>query len=209
MTSRYGIDLLFSQGKIEWDGMEMPMRSPEDLLSKEPTTYEKKLAARENMPEDDDLAAATDLDMTDDEFEDDYGDSEVADAPEEHFAQHIADAQHAKANLESIARSQKQLNSFQQDELLEVLKKFEDLFQGNLGAWPDTEIGATLVGGATPWLHFPFSHSFAGGSPKGEGKSNVLGIPLFLFLFPFLAFLLEVPKGTLNLRKIEGKGKAS
>jgi len=33
----YGIDLLFSQGKIEWDGMQMPIRSPEDLLSKEPT----------------------------------------------------------------------------------------------------------------------------------------------------------------------------
>jgi len=47
------------------------------------------------------------------------------------------------------------------------------------------------------------------GWPKGEGKSNVLGIPLFLLLFLFLAFLLEVPKGTLNLRKIEGKGKAS
>jgi len=48
-----------------------------------------------------------------------------------------------------------------------------------------------------------------GGVPKGEGKSNVLGILLFLLLFLFLAFLLEVPKGTLNLRKIEGKGKAS
>jgi len=75
--------------------MQMPMRSPEDLLSKEPTTYEKKLAVRENMLEDNDLTVATDLDMTDDEFEDDYGDSEVAEAPEEHFAQHIADAQNA------------------------------------------------------------------------------------------------------------------
>jgi len=48
-----------------------------------------------------------------------------------------------------------------------------------------------------------------GGGPKGEGKSNVLGIPLFLF--PFLIFLvfLKVQKGTPNLRKIEGKGKAS
>jgi len=44
---------------------------------------------------------------------------------------------------------------------------------------------------------------------SGEGKSNFLGIPLFLLLFLFLAFLLEVPKGTLKLRKIEGKGKAS
>jgi len=85
--------------------MQMPMRSPEDLLSKEPTTYEKKLAVRENMLEDDDLTAATDLDMTGDEFEDDYGDSETAEVPEEHFAQHIADAQYAKADLESIVLS--------------------------------------------------------------------------------------------------------
>jgi len=54
---------------------------------------------------------------------------------------------------------------------------------------------------------FSFFTFLRGGVPKGEGKSNVLGIPLFLFLF--LAFLLEVPKGTLNLTKIEGKGKAS
>jgi len=56
---------------------------------------------------------------------------------------------------------------------------------------------------------FSFFKFLRGGSPKGEGKSNVLGIPLFLLLFLFLAFLLEVPKGTLNLRKIEVKGKAS
>jgi len=52
--------------------------------------------------EDDDITAATDLDMTDDEFEDDYCDSELEVAPEEHFAEHIANAQHAKADLESI-----------------------------------------------------------------------------------------------------------
>jgi len=161
--TRYGIDLLFRQQKIEWDGMQMPMRCPEDLLSKEHTIYEKKPAVRENMMEDDDITAATDLDMTDDEFEGDSGDSELGVAPEEHFAQHIADAQYAKADLESIAKSQKQLNSFQQDELLEVLKKFEDLFQGNLGVWPNTEIGATLVGGATPYhcqrpMRIPHAH---------------------------------------------------
>jgi len=68
-------------------------------------------------------------------------------------------------------------------------------------------VATFTCGNLLPWLHFPFSRSFAGGVPKGEGKSNVLGIPLFLFLF--LAFLLGVPKGTLNLRKREGKGKAS
>jgi len=48
-----------------------------------------------------------------------------------------------------------------------------------------------------------------GGSPKGEGKSNVLGIPLFLLLFLIFLLLLKVPKGRPYLRKIEGKGKAS
>jgi len=46
---------------------------------------------------------------------------------------------------------------------LEVLKKFEDLLQGNLGVWPNTEIGATLVGGATPYhcqrpMRIPHAH---------------------------------------------------
>jgi len=93
---------------------------------------------------------------------------------------------------------------------------------------PSELANASLTGaGNAPSLHhfgfhnksFGFQISDAGlvafsffmflrrGVPKGKGKSNFLGIPLFLFLF--LAFLLEVPKGTQNLRKIEGKGKAS
>jgi len=56
---------------------------------------------------------------------------------------------------------------------------------------------------------FSFFTFLRGGSPKGEEKSNVRGIPLFLLLFLVLRLLLEVPKGTPNSRKIEGKGKAS
>jgi len=53
---------------------------------------------------------------------------------------------------------------------------------------------------------FSFLVFLCGGSQKGGGKSNVLGIPLFLLLF---LLFLRVPKGTPNLRKIEGKAKAS
>jgi len=56
---------------------------------------------------------------------------------------------------------------------------------------------------------FSFLAFLRGGLSKGEGKSNVLGIPLFLLLFLVLRLLLKVPKGTPNLRKIDGKGKAS
>jgi len=47
-----------------------------------------------------------------------------------------------------------------------------------------------------------------GGGPKGGGKSNVLGIHLFLLLFLVFLLFLKVPKGTQNLRKFEAKGKA-
>jgi len=61
----------------------------------------------------------------------------------------------------------------------------------------------------TSLVGFSFLVFLRGGSPRGEGKSNVPGIPLFLLLFFVLRLLLKVPKGTPNLRKIEGKGKAS
>jgi len=53
---------------------------------------------------------------------------------------------------------------------------------------------------------FSFLAFLRGGLPKGDGKSNVLGIPLFLLLFLVLRLLLKVPIGTPNLRKIEEKG---
>jgi len=56
---------------------------------------------------------------------------------------------------------------------------------------------------------FSFLVFLCRGSRKGEGKSIVLGIPLSLLLFLVLRLLLKVPKGTPNLRIIEGKGKAS
>jgi len=42
---------------------------------------------------------------------------------------------------------------------------------------------------------------------KGGGKSNVLGIPLFLLLLLVFLLFRKVPKGTPNLTKIERKGK--
>jgi len=69
--------------------------------------------------------------------------------------------------------------------------------------WSVSSLLASLL------VAFSFLVFLCGGSPKGEGKSNVLGIPLFLLLFLVFLLLLKVPKGTPNLRKIERKGKAS
>jgi len=50
---------------------------------------------------------------------------------------------------------------------------------------------------------------FLRGGPKGGGKSNVLGMPLFLLLFLVFLLFQKVSKGTPNLREKEGKGKAT
>ena len=83
----------------------------------------------------------------------------------------------------------------------------ENSFGQSLQCRVDGKNAIFLGEGLHDLVAFSFFTFLRGGGAKGEGKSNVLGIPLFLF--PFLAFLLEVPKGTLNLAKIEGKGKAS
>jgi len=59
-------------------------------------------------------------------------------------------------------------------------------------------LGCTFLFGVSSW-----------GGPKGEGKSNVLGIYLFLLHFLVFLLLLKVLKGTPTVRKIEGKGNGS
>jgi len=49
----------------------------------------------------------------------------------------------------------------------------------------------------------------SGGGAKRGRKSNVRGIPFFLILFIVFLLFWKMPKGTPNLRKNEGKGKAS
>jgi len=59
------------------------------------------------------------------------------------------------------------------------------------------------------WSHFPFWCSFVGGLQKEKENPMFCEILVFLLLFLVFLLLLKVPKGTPNLRKFEGKGKAS
>ena len=51
----------------------------------------------------------------------------------------ILDSKYEKADLDEVAANAEQLNKPQQRKLLSLLKDFEDLFDGTLGHWEETE----------------------------------------------------------------------
>ena len=63
----------------------------------------------------------------------------------------ILDANYTKADLQAVVTNCTQLNSVEQNKLLELLKKFEQLFDGTLGNWRTKPVSFQLKDGATPY----------------------------------------------------------
>ena len=135
--NRYGIDLLFSEGVIQWDGMRMKMKDPEQARDE----LKPRLA--------DPFGEGSDEDWLE----------ELA----EHYAQHILDNTYAKSDVAKLAHEQDHLTKDQQDALYQLLDSFQDRFQGQLGEWPDFEVSAELKPGAIPYhctrpIRIPHAH---------------------------------------------------
>jgi RNase H-like domain found in reverse transcriptase/Integrase zinc binding domain/Reverse transcriptase (RNA-dependent DNA polymerase) len=125
---RYGIDLLFSEGVIQWDGMRMTMKEPKDLLA----------MPRMEMENVEDEINFAEHDLRYDEWE-------------VHTAQQILESKYEKQDLLRVAKDQSHLTKEQQELLHKVLAKYEDLFRGTLGEWPDEEISVELTPDAVPY----------------------------------------------------------
>ena len=63
----------------------------------------------------------------------------------------ILDANYTKADLQAVVTNCTQLNSVEQKKLLELLKKFEPLFDGTLGHWRTKLVSFKLKDGVTPY----------------------------------------------------------
>ena len=71
-------------------------------------------------------------------------------------AVHILDAKYKKADLPKIVDSCDHLEDNQKEELLQLLKKYEDLFDGTLGNWKTLPVHFELKEGAKPFHGRPF-----------------------------------------------------
>lgn len=146
--NRYGIDLLFSERMIQWDGMRMPMKTPEEL----------RVAAEENKDEDEGDSISwlennyecNYAQQVQNEWEEAYLD--IRQRKEEHFeTKEIKDSKYEKQDLLKVAKDQAHLTKDQRDQLYDLLSKYEKLFEGKLGEWPDEEISVELTPDAVPY----------------------------------------------------------
>jgi len=68
-----------------------------------------------------------------------------------HRVKRILDAKYEKADIEKICLEQAELDQKQRDQLAVLLRKYEALFDGQLGRWHDQEVKLKLKEGSKPY----------------------------------------------------------
>ncbi len=63
----------------------------------------------------------------------------------------IKDSKYEKQDLLRVSKDQKHLTQDQRNQLYAVLQKYQDLFEGTLGTWPDEEVTVELRKDAVPY----------------------------------------------------------
>ena len=69
---------------------------------------------------------------------------------------HILDAKYEQADLIQVSKCNKKLSPKDQQKLLNLLLKYESLFDGQLGHWKDANYDIKLKEGATPFHSKPY-----------------------------------------------------
>ena len=139
----YGFDLCFSDQTIRWDGMKMDMKQLDELTSETgdgiswlEEQYECHFAQQvENQC----MAEYEKIQ------------SKLFNKELDAYATEIKDSKYEKQNLLRVAQDQKHLTPEQRDQLHQVLTKYQDLFEGTLGTWPDDEVSVELTRDAKPY----------------------------------------------------------
>ena len=123
--NRVGIDILGSNGTVEWLGNSIPMRSPPTITQAEEdfnALFESYLIEMEN---------------------DHFGFE-----PLDNYASKILDAKYDKVDVKDVAQEQAHLTASQRNDLERLLKKHEKLFSGKLGLYPHKQFNIELLPGA-------------------------------------------------------------
>ena len=66
------------------------------------------------------------------------------------FATAILDAKYEKVNVDDVVKQLIHLSKSQQDDLINVLKNFSNLFNGTLGVYPHRKSHIDIMPGAKP-----------------------------------------------------------
>ena len=133
LSTEKGIDILGSNGTVEWLGNSIPMRSPPTITQAEEdfnALFESYLIEMEN---------------------DHFGFE-----PLDNYASKILDAKYDKVDVKDVAQEQAHLTATQRNDLERLLKKHEKLFSGKLGLYPHKKFNIELLPGAEPVHSRPY-----------------------------------------------------
>ena len=72
----------------------------------------------------------------------------------------ILDSSYEKADLNEVVKQATHINSIQQEMLYQLLKKYEEIFDGKLSEWDTEPVTFEFIDGAKPHSqrHFPVPH---------------------------------------------------
>lgn len=139
-----GIDVLNSTKTVRWMENTIPMH-PRHYYDDPVTTNDVMYAA-----------VCPDDVLHDDPFDNFHLDNFQADSYNK-STDPILSSKYDKIDTLQVARQQKHLNPKQQDELANILKKYDKLFSGKLGLYPKRKMHLELEEGATPVHQRPYS----------------------------------------------------
>jgi ubiquinone biosynthesis protein UbiJ len=91
----------------------------------------------------------------------------------------MMDAKYGKVDPVKIAKSQTHLSSSQHNDLINLLSKYDTLFDGTLGKYPHRKPHLALQERATPVLHSKNNDGILGANPletRGSSFESTRGI---------------------------------
>ena len=119
-----GIDLMFSEKKIVWEGSSISMRDPTQFKNKTLKQLERETFQQDQVEED--------------------------------FIQRMTEEKYSPADLKKEVEKCSHLTSKEKSQLLNLLRKYNSLFDGSLGTWKTTPVELELQEGAKPYHGRPY-----------------------------------------------------
>ena len=137
LMKNLGMNISFGSNSIEWEGVSIPMKDFNQVNKWRRSKLDLNLMIKSS-------------------------EEPVATKQATNRIVKILDSNYSKANLAEIVRKTNHLTKREQEMLYELLKKYEDIFDGTLGQWRTEPVTFELKEGAVPHSqrHFPVPHIY-------------------------------------------------
>ena len=147
------MDISFARKSVSWEGIEIPMRGFKKLKKWNISKMEMKAIIQES------------------------SEPIVTQEATERILK-ILDSKYEKANLRLVVEVAKHLTPIEREKLYKLLIKYQDIFDGSLGAWKTDDVDFKMKEGAKPFSqrYYPVPHLYKETFKKELDRLEKLGV---------------------------------